>query len=267
MGIGFSLICNLALSSFAVWYLSSTCLISILMFLRIIHLRHIIKKTKEGLCMLNQLPSIVESVLILLGLMSVVVWGIVIHKLYTFYRLNQTNKLFLEEFRQAQDLYSVRSKTKLTEGSLARICQAGLDEWKQLRLSVNALSNDERKELVNSVLKRQAHLEQAHTEKGLAVLASIGSTAPFIGLFGTVWGIMHALKDISSKGSAGLDVVAGPIGEALIATGIGIATAIPAVLAYNYFLRKLKSSNAEIENFGMTFQYLAVKSGMGAKPL
>lgn len=226
-----------------------------------------IKNSRKDNVMLTQFPSIVESVLILLALMSVVVWGIVIHKLLAFYRLGRKNKLFLEEFNQVQDLFGIYGKAALAEGSLARICQAGLEEWKQLRLGVSSLNNEDRKELVNTVLKRQAQIEQAQTEKGLAVLASIGSTAPFIGLFGTVWGIMHALKDISSKGSAGLDVVAGPIGDALIATGIGIATAIPAVLAYNYFLRKLKSSNAEIENFGMTFQYLAVKSGMGERSL
>jgi biopolymer transport protein ExbB len=215
--------------------------------------------------MLFQLPSIIDSVLILLALMSIVVWGVVIHKLISFYQLNKRNHLFLEEFSQAEDLQHVRANTKLTDGSLARICQAGLDEWKRLRLSVNAFNHDDRKALVTAVLQQQAHIEQSHTEKGLAILASIGSTAPFIGLFGTVWGIMHALKDISSKGSAGLDVVAGPIGEALIATGIGIATAVPAVLAYNYFLRQLKSSNAQIENFGIAFHYLIVKSGMGAK--
>jgi biopolymer transport protein ExbB len=197
--------------------------------------------------------------------MSIVVWGVVLHKLVSFYQLNKRNHLFLEAFSQAEDLHHVRSNTKLTDGSLARICQAGLEEWKRLKLSVNNFSNEERKELVNAVLKQQAYIEQSRTEKGLAILASIGSTAPFIGLFGTVWGIMHALKDISSKGSAGLDVVAGPIGEALIATGIGIATAVPAVLAYNYFLRKLKTSNAQIESFGVAFQYLLVKSGMGAK--
>jgi biopolymer transport protein ExbB len=93
------------------------------------------------------------------------------------------------------------------------------------------------------------------------VLASIGSTAPFIGLFGTVWGIMHALKDISQAGSASLDVVAGPIGEALIATAIGIATAIPAVLAYNYFLRKVKLTEADLENFATDFLHLALKTG------
>lgn len=214
--------------------------------------------------MVFPLLSIIDSVLILLALMSIVVWGVVLHKLLSFYQLNQRNTIFLEEFRLAEDLYQVRTKTKLTDGSLARICQAGLDEWKRLTLSVNKFSQYDKKELVNAVLKQQAHIEQASIEKGLAILASIGSTAPFIGLFGTVWGIMHALKDISSKGSAGLDMVAGPIGEALIATGIGIATAVPAVLAYNYFLRKLKSSNAQIENFGIAFQYLVIRSGLGS---
>lgn len=74
-------------------------------------------------------------------------------------------------------------------------------------------------------------------DRGLTILASIGSIAPFVGLFGTVWGIYHALSKISAQGSVGLNVVAGPIAEALIATAIGLATAIPAVLAYNSFVR------------------------------
>jgi biopolymer transport protein ExbB len=93
------------------------------------------------------------------------------------------------------------------------------------------------------------------------VLASVGSTAPFVGLFGTVWGIMHALQDISRSGSAGLDVVAGPIGEALIATAIGIATAIPAVLAYNYGLRRVNLYGAELEAFADDFLHHVLKSG------
>ena len=92
------------------------------------------------------------------------------------------------------------------------------------------------------------------------MLASIGSVSPFIGLFGTVWGIMHALKDISSTGSAGLDVVAGPIGEALIATAMGIATAIPAVLAYNYFLRQSRLAAADMDHFSERLQLLAKHS-------
>ena len=99
-------------------------------------------------------------------------------------------------------------------------------------------------------------------EQGLAMLASIGSTAPFVGLFGTVWGIMHALEGISKAKSASLDVVAGPIGEALVATAIGIAAAIPAVLAYNYFLRKMKLCEAELDYFATDFFNLAVKSSL-----
>jgi biopolymer transport protein ExbB len=93
------------------------------------------------------------------------------------------------------------------------------------------------------------------------ILASIGSTAPFVGLFGTVWGIMNALQDISVSGSAGLDVVAGPVGEALIATAVGIATAIPAVLAYNYGLRRVRLYVAELEAFANDFLHLALKCG------
>lgn len=84
---------------------------------------------------------------------------------------------------------------------------------------------------------------------GLALLASIGSTAPFVGLFGTVWGIYHALLTISDAGSAGLDKVAGPVGEALIMTAIGLATAIPAALAFNFFARSTRNVMAELNSF------------------
>jgi biopolymer transport protein ExbB len=83
----------------------------------------------------------------------------------------------------------------------------------------------------------------------MAVLATIGSTAPFVGLFGTVWGIMGALKEIGARGQASIDIVAGPIGEALIATAVGIAVALPAVVFYNFFLRKLKVWSTELDGF------------------
>lgn len=88
-------------------------------------------------------------------------------------------------------------------------------------------------------------------------MASIGSTAPFVGLFGTVLGIMHAMQDISKSGSASLDVVAGPIGDALIATAIGIAVAVPAVLAYNFFIRRSKLQRLTMENFADGFMHIA----------
>ena len=106
-------------------------------------------------------------------------------------------------------------------------------------------------------LKQQVLRERRTLESGLAVLASVGSTAPFVGLFGTVWGIMSAMKDISRIGNASIDVVAGPIGEALVATGIGIAVAIPAVLAFNYFVRRVKSVAADLDDFANDFLNLA----------
>ena len=106
-------------------------------------------------------------------------------------------------------------------------------------------------------LKQQVLRERRTLEGGLAVLASVGSTAPFVGLFGTVWGIMSAMKDISRIGNASIDVVAGPIGEALVATGIGIAVAIPAVLAFNFFVRRVKSVTADLDDFANDFLNLA----------
>jgi len=102
-------------------------------------------------------------------------------------------------------------------------------------------------------------------ERGLAELASIGSTAPFIGLFGTVWGIMNAMQTISASGQASIDVVAGPIGEALIATAIGIAAALPAVLFYNYFLRKMKIWVTELDGFTEDFLRLATRESSNKK--
>ncbi len=110
-----------------------------------------------------------------------------------------------------------------------------------------------RRDLLEQELRRQIQREKRRVESGLAILASIGTTSPFVGLFGTVIGIIHALGRISSLGSASLDVVAGPIGEALIATGFGIAVAVPAVLAYNVFIRRLKGLAADLEDFANTF--------------
>jgi biopolymer transport protein ExbB len=114
-------------------------------------------------------------------------------------------------------------------------------------------------EVLERQLRQQAQNIQRSHERGLAELATIGSTSPFVGLFGTVWGIMHALQNIGQSGAASLDVVAGPIGEALVATAIGIATALPAVMAYNYFLRNLRLRVAELDNFAHDFLRLALK--------
>ncbi len=98
-------------------------------------------------------------------------------------------------------------------------------------------------------MRRVIGQESAKLETGLTILASVGSVAPFVGLFGTVWGIYHALVSISVSGQATLDKVAGPVGEALIMTALGLAVAIPAVLAYNALVRSNRNLLAQLESF------------------
>jgi len=110
---------------------------------------------------------------------------------------------------------------------------------------------------LEQTLKVKLQQEQHAMESGVTILASIGSTAPFVGLFGTVLGIMNAMHNISTSGSTSLDVVAGPIGDALVATAIGIAVAVPAVLAYNFLLRRIKMQRMQLENFVISFLIMA----------
>lgn len=211
---------------------------------------------------MDAVPDIVDAVLIFLALLSLLIWTVGIAKFIAFYRNAGDDRRFLQAFTKATHVQELLGVMQSAKGRLARVCQTGLDElasWQQLTVSMGA---DDKREMLLHTLRKQSHAEQARMENGLGVLASVGSTAPFIGLFGTVWGIMNALKNISAAGSAGLDVVAGPIGEALIATAIGIATAVPAVLAYNYFLGRVRLSAASMENFASAFHHLLLKSGM-----
>ena len=106
-----------------------------------------------------------------------------------------------------------------------------------------------RSEFIDRALRQGVARESGRLEGGLTVLATVGSTAPFVGLLGTVWGIYHALIRIGASGNAGIETVAGPVGEALIMTAIGLGVAIPAVLAYNFFVRANRVTNAQFDEF------------------
>ncbi|MFA5684883.1 MAG: MotA/TolQ/ExbB proton channel family protein [Lysobacteraceae bacterium] len=106
-----------------------------------------------------------------------------------------------------------------------------------------------RSEFIDRALRQAVTRESAKLENGLTLLATVGSTAPFVGLLGTVWGIYHALLAIGASGNAGIEAVAGPVGEALIMTAIGLFVAIPAVIAYNAFTRKNRTTNAKFDTF------------------
>lgn len=124
-----------------------------------------------------------------------------------------------------------------------------------------------RSEFIDRALRQAVSRESAKLENGLTWLASVGSTAPFVGLFGTVWGIYHALIKIGATGQASLDVVAAPVGEALIMTCIGLAVAIPSVLSYNFFVRANRVTLGQFDEFGHDLHdYFATGARVGGGP-
>jgi biopolymer transport protein ExbB len=204
---------------------------------------------------------VVLGTLWLLIAFSIVTWAIIFMKGWQQWRLRQQNHGFQRLFWQAKGIDAARKAVADAPGPLAQVSRTGFSLMTEMRRSDEAdlQHSGDLQDILERGLRQEVQNQQGVLDAGLAPLASIGATAPFVGLFGTVWGIMHALQDIGRSGSAGLDVVAGPVGEALIATAVGIAAAVPAVLAYNYFLRRLKVNVAQLENFATDFLHLALK--------
>ncbi|AYN18506.1 MotA/TolQ/ExbB proton channel family protein [Pseudomonas monteilii] len=209
----------------------------------------------------SPLESVESAVIWLLVGFSVVTWGLALVKVAQFVRLKNQDKRFHQQFWAASSLDSAAELSHELPGPAARVAQSGYAAIAVGDTQANDLSHAiNHQDRLERALRQQIVRERRSLETGLAVVASIGSTSPFIGLFGTVWGIMEALKGISAAGSASLETVAGPIGAALVATGVGIAVAVPAVLVYNYFLRRLKLTAADLDDFAHDFYSLAQKS-------
>lgn len=217
-----------------------------------------------NISMMSSSP-IINATLGLLVLFSVITWSILAIKLWQYWRDGKDNRVFNESFWAAKEWQLAARVSEEMPGKQAHLAQAGFAELRDAQQQGGDMKHlGSPQDGLERSLRQAVQNLQRKLEGGLAILASIGSTAPFVGLFGTVWGIMHALTEISKTGSASLDVVAGPIGEALVATAIGIATAIPAVLAYNFFLRRMRLSVADLENFAHDFMRLAAKHGYKA---
>jgi biopolymer transport protein ExbB len=175
------------------------------------------------------------GVFLTLLLMSVATWALIFGKTASAMRIGQANRDFQSAFWDARGNGQALARAEASSSPLAAIARAGIRGLNHYRSRDpqrlgDACSPDEF--LVRSI-RNALSRQQAQQQSGLTVLASVGSTAPFVGLFGTVWGIYHALMDIAAAGNASMEVVAGPLGEALVATAAGLAAAIPAVLAYN----------------------------------
>ena len=215
----------------------------------------------------QNLNLIVQGALYALGLFSIVTWVLIFIKGFQHWRVVRRDRSFSKQFWSASNLDAAAALSN-EESPKSRLASAGFDAL-YVKAEGTVSGNDthdlehswDRQELLERHLRQQIQKEYQSLESGLAVLASIGSTAPFVGLFGTVFGIIHALSAIGKSASASIDVVAGPIGEALIATGIGIAVAVPAVLAYNFYVRRLKVTAADLDSYATDFVNLAQKNG------
>ena len=177
--------------------------------------------------------TVLIAVFLLLLLMSFASWYIIFWKGLKLRREYQAYQKFSQNYANIKD-WPARTEFQNVEGSANFL----LEEVKKLQSILPKYNTHEaKKEILTMHLLQALDSIRINLDKGLTVLASIGSSSPFIGLFGTVWGIYGALESIAAQGNAGLSVVAGPMGEALIATAIGLFAAIPAVLAYNSFVR------------------------------
>ncbi|HJV67044.1 MAG TPA: protein TolQ [Geomonas sp.] len=204
---------------------------------------------------------VVKLVLIVLLYFSVVSWGIIFYKLLQVYRANGASQRFLEFFWKAKRFDAISPQLDRFENSpLVVLFKEGYDELSQLqergeeKRDPNVVSTDLGGiDNIARALRRATTSEITRLEKYLTFLATTGSTAPFIGLFGTVWGIMSAFQNIGQSGSASLAVVAPGIAEALIATAIGLVAAIPAVMGYNHFQQRIRVLISEMDNFSTEF--------------
>jgi biopolymer transport protein ExbB len=207
------------------------------------------------------IPAVPVTFWLLAGF-SVATWALILVKGVQNVRLSSRNRRYARQFWSAPHLQAA-AEIRTPDSALRRIAAAGFEALSAGAAAERDLEHswDTREQLERN-LRQQILRERRSLDAGLAVLATIGSTAPFVGLFGTVWGIMTAMGNIAHIGTASIDVVAGPIGEALVATAIGLAVAIPAVIAYNYFLRRLKSVTAGFDDFAHDFLNLAQRASV-----
>lgn len=176
-------------------------------------------------------PVLIATFLLLIG-MSLTSWYIIFWKLLIVKAERKNLEQFFAAYGTKPD-WPKHTRPENINGCAAML----IAEAQKTKILLNG-SDDNRQQLLTVYLSQELDRIRVWLDKGLTVLASVGSSAPFIGLFGTVWGIYGALTDIAAKGNASLNVVAGPMGEALVATAIGLFAAIPAVLAYNAFVRE-----------------------------
>ena len=220
--------------------------------------------------MISNAGPMVQFVMLLLLFFSIMSWAIILIKYRYIRKAYKESAEFTDFFWKSRDLSNAFAKAKQLHGSpLARIFRIGYVELKKMSQSATPtdtkvsqptgsqnMSLDARftgTDNIKRALRRAITTEMTRMTQMVPFLATTGNTAPFIGLFGTVWGIMNSFVGIGQKGSANLAVVAPGISEALVATAAGLAAAIPAVIAFNFFMSKIRVVESELQSFSADF--------------
>jgi biopolymer transport protein TolQ len=210
----------------------------------------------EGLdtwTLIQKASPTVQIVMLLLAAMSVITWYIIGYKYFYVRRSIRETERFVESFWRSRDIEHIYKHAQaLRQSPVSAMFLAGYNELAKLTGDGEPYRGDGRdRDLDNIIraLRRTQASETTKLESMISFLATTGSAAPFIGLFGTVWGIMNSFREIGAMKSATIAVVAPGIAEALIATAIGLVAAIPAVMAYNYFVRRIRVQVSEMETF------------------
>lgn len=209
---------------------------------------------------------VVQAVLWILVCFSVGSWGIILYKLAQISKARRESERFITLFWESKNLAAIHgASVGLTQSPVAQVFRAGYQELLQLtrakRQAVGAESGFSTDlggvENVTRAMKRQTNVETTKLERGITFLATTGSTCPFIGLFGTVWGIMTAFLGLSAAHSSNIQAVAPGIAEALITTAVGLVAAIPAQMFYNYLIARVRELSTEMDNFTAEFLNIA----------
>jgi biopolymer transport protein ExbB len=209
---------------------------------------------------LSNADGVARAVLALMLLASIGTWYLILTKGIQVYRLRRRSEAFLSAFWDAPDLEAVATRIRETGTTepFSHLLHHGFTAIEQHNRHRNdgaigtasLIHSGAPDDLLTRALKRAIDEDRSHLEFGQTFLATVASAAPFVGLFGTVWGIYHALIAIGLSGQGTLDKVAGPVGEALIMTAIGLAVAIPAAIAYNAFARSNHNTLSRLNSFG-----------------
>jgi biopolymer transport protein TolQ len=209
---------------------------------------------------------VVSMVLYLLILASVISWGIILFKARQIRAARRESERFIEGFWETKNLTTIHAASQeMKRSPVAQVFRAGYQELVRLTRAKRQARGDDLSlttELggvanVERAMRRAASQELTQLERALTFLATTASATPFIGLFGTVWGIMHAFLGLSATQSSSIQAVAPGIAEALIATAAGLFAAIPAVVAYNHFSRQIRVLSADMDNFAFEFLNIA----------